>query len=262
LQYINANKLKYRNMSKKKRQQYILNKLQAYGRIHLLDISQELAVSDDTIRRDLQELDANGLLVKVHGGAIPKSGTPLEYAQRAKTDIDKKQIIAQKAVSLVVNHQVIYLDGGTTGVEVAKLLPKDLKATIITNSIPVAAVLCDHPTIELILLGGKVFKASQVSVGLTTLQAVAQVHADIFLLGVCSIHYERGVTVPDYEEAQLKKQMVDNSDKVIALASHSKLNTAEPYVICPYNRLDVMLLDQKTPDDLLQPYFQAGIEIF
>lgn len=248
-------------MLKEERLQIILKMLETNQRVTSLELSQILNVSDDTIRRDLNELDQNGLLLKVHGGAIPKSSTPYKLKERVNFAHEEKVILAQKSLEFFKDGQVIILDNGSTNMEVAKVIPLDMKLTIFTNSIPVAQILSEHPNVELFLLGGKVFKDAQTTYGHDVIEVLGQIRADLCLLGICSIHPEIGLTIPDYEECQSKRKMVEVSQKVIALVTADKIGTAENFVVCKYKDLDIMLTDGVLYETLPAEYRGKGVEI-
>ena len=148
-------------MLKEERQQLILNKLNANHRIYITALSRELNVSDDTLRRDLTEMEMNGLLTKVHGGAIPKSGIPHDFKGRLQTEIDKKREMAAKVIPFFKNGDVILIDGGTSNLEVIRQLPGHLYFTIDTNSFSIATKVMNYQNTELNVLGGTLLRRSQ-----------------------------------------------------------------------------------------------------
>ena len=127
-------------MLKEERQQYILNQINQNYRVYITTLSTELGVSDDTLRRDLIELDERGLLTKVHGGAVAKSGIPIEFTDRMNTGIEEKQQIASKVIPLFRSGDVLLIDGGTSNLEVARRLPTDMELTVYTNSFPIRSI--------------------------------------------------------------------------------------------------------------------------
>src|SRR5579859_5087370 len=147
------------------RRQYILNVLRRDGKVVAKQLSEELQLSEDTIRRDLRDLDGEGLLQRVHGGALPCAPATPTFKVRQEQLSQARLAIAQKAAQLVHDGQVVILDGGTTNVQVARHLSPDLHATIITNSPPLAAALEEHPHVEVVMLGGHLYKHSLVTVG-------------------------------------------------------------------------------------------------
>jgi DeoR/GlpR family transcriptional regulator of sugar metabolism len=248
-------------MLREERLQIILKMLDTDQRVSSVQLSEVLNVSDDTIRRDLNELAENGLLKKVHGGAIPKSPSPYKLSERINILHEEKIILAQKAQQFFKDGQVIILDNGSTNMEVARLMSNDLKATVFTTSIPIAQILCEHPNIDLFMLGGKVFKDAQNTYGTEVVELLSKIRADIFLLGVCGIHHQIGVTMPDWGESVVKRKMTEISAKTIALVTADKLNTAENYVVCSYQQIDVMLTDNTITESQLVDYQDLGVEI-
>ena len=248
-------------MLREERLQIILKMLETDQRVSSVQLSEILNVSDDTIRRDLNELAENGLLKKVHGGAIPKSPSPYKLSERINIAHEEKLVLAQKAQQFFKNGQVIVLDNGSTNMEVAKLMSPNLKATVFTTSIPIAQILCEHPTIELFMLGGRVFKDAQNTYGTEVIELLSKIRADVFLLGVCGMHHKIGITMPDWEESVVKRRMVEISAKTIALVTADKLNTAENYVVCSYPQIDFMLTDTTISVEQLIDYQGLGVEV-
>ena len=135
------------------RKQHLLEVLRQSGQIVAKDLSEELGLSEDTIRRDLRELAAEGLLQRVHGGALPASPAMGDFAARLTVATDEKKAIGQAAAAMVHNGQVVILDGGTTAVQIARHFPPELKATVVTHSPTIAVELVSHRNIEVILIG-------------------------------------------------------------------------------------------------------------
>ncbi|GAP20548.1 DeoR/GlpR family DNA-binding transcription regulator [Leptolinea tardivitalis] len=248
-------------MLKEERQQIIMEKLRHEGKIVAVDLSAAINVSEDTIRRDLRDLADAGLIQRVHGGALLRSPAGASYKERQFMSSDAKMDIARAAVSLVQNRQVIILDGGTTTLEIARRLPIGLHATVVTNSPPIAVVLADYPDIQTVMVGGHILSPSLVTIGAATVEAFSNIHADLCMLGVCSLHPEMGVSTPDYEESLVKRIMVTNSAEVAALVTVDKLGTGAPYTVAPISDLTYIITEADTSDDMLQPYSAKGITI-
>jgi DeoR/GlpR family transcriptional regulator of sugar metabolism len=243
------------------RRQYILETLRRDGKIHATELSATLNVSEDTIRRDLRELAEAGLLQRVHGGALPSSPAAASYAARQHQAPTAKAAIAQAAAQLVRHGQVILLDGGTTTLLVAQRLPLNLRATVITNSPPIAVALAEHPQVEVIVVGGRLYKSSLVAIGAATVEALHAIRADICMLGVCSLHPEVGISVPDLEESHVKRAMIAGAAEVVALASSEKLGTAAPYVVGPLGELTHLVTERAVADEALAAYRAEGISV-
>jgi DeoR/GlpR family transcriptional regulator of sugar metabolism len=249
------------NIMKEERLQLILEHLSRDRKVLLSELSGLLHVSEDTIRRDIKILSDRGLLKAVRGGAVAHSPIPHHYRAREKYEVSQKKIIALKALNFIKEGQVVLFDGGTSTLAVAENIPADMKITVVTNSFPVANALEDHPSVEVIFAGGRLYKTSFTTVGFETMQTFKNIHADLCLLGVCSIHPEIGFTSMDYEDAQIKKTMVNMSKRTIALATLEKTGTAEPYFVCPIADIDTIITDELPDHEKLKVYKDAGISI-
>lgn len=247
-------------MLKEERQNRILTHLRSDGRVVAGDLSRRLAISDDTIRRDLRDLEEAGLLQRVHGGALPRSTTIPEYTARVGQSTAVKDALADAAIRLLSPGQVVFLDGGTTIRILAERLPVDLPLTVVTHSIPAMAALAEKPNIDLIMLGGRLFRSSQVAVGAETVDALRRIRADICMLGVASVHPEIGLTVFDHDECQVKRAMVECADRLIVLADEDKLNKVAPYIVAPAARAHYLVTEPNVPEAILAPYRALGIQ--
>lgn len=243
------------------RRALILDRLRVQGRVLAADLSDELDVSSDTIRRDLRELDALGMLRRVHGGALPRHGDATPFATRARRAPEAKASIARRAAACVSDGQVVVLDGGTTTLELARALRDDLRASVITTSPPIALALADHPGLEVTVIGGTLRPDSLVTVGAAAVEALRVVRADLVFLGVCGLHPEIGVTTNDIEERHVKAAMIDGAAEVVALADHDKLGTAMPAVVAPMSAVTQLVTDADVDDRALDPYRRLGIEV-
>jgi len=243
------------------RRQYILDVLKREGRIVAQRLSAELGVSEDTIRRDLRDMAREGLLQRVHGGALPRSPALVSYRVREQRISAEKIAVAQLAASLIQEGMVVFLGSGTTNVQVAEHLPRDLRATLITNSPPAAMALAELSDVEVILIGGRLYKHSIVTVGSEAVDAVRRIRADLCLLGVCSLHPEVGISIQDIDEAHLQRAMIANSAEVAALATAEKLGTAAPYIVGSLSDLNYLITDDSLPIESLEPYRAFNITI-
>ncbi len=227
-------------MQKAERFQIILELLKEKQQLNTLGLSIRLDVSDDTIRRDLTELEEQGLLVKVHGGAISRSLIPLPIQERLSIEQEAKVKLAKRAVCHIKRGQVIIMDGGSTNLEVARLLPDDLEVEVFTNSLPLATLLCNHPYAKVYFFGGNLFKPSQVSLGASVIEQLAPIRADLFFMGVAAIHQQFGATVPNYEEALIKRKMLAKSQAVVVMATKQKEQVVEKFKVCDLSDINYL----------------------
>lgn len=244
------------------RRRSIMRILQRDGQVLASELSKTMHVSEDTIRRDLRELAASGVLQRVHGGALPPSLATIEsFTMRQQQEPATKAAIAQAAVRLIRQDQVIILDGGTTPLQVAHHLPRDLRATVITHSLPIALALAEYPSIEVVIIGGKLYKREQIAVGAATIEAFHNIRADLCFLGITCLHPEIGISTLDLEESYVKRAMIKCAAEVVALASAEKLGTAAPYIFGPLSDLTHLVTERSVSDETLQPYRAQGVSI-
>jgi DeoR/GlpR family transcriptional regulator of sugar metabolism len=248
-------------MLKGARHDHILELLRRNGRVVASELAAALGVSDDTVRRDLSDLAEAGVLHRVHGGALPTSPALAPYSARERQAPEAKRAIARVAAALVRDGQLVFMDGGTTARLTAAQLPAELKATVVTHSPTTADVLMDHPNVEIVLLGGRVFKASRVAVGAATVDAVRSIRADMYLLGVNGLHHEAGISTTDLEEALVKRAMIANAAEVVALVSSEKLGTGARYIVAPASQLTHLVTERAAPDDLVAPFERLGVTV-
>ncbi|WP_263377575.1 DeoR/GlpR family DNA-binding transcription regulator [Granulicella paludicola] len=243
------------------RKQQILAILKENGQVVAKDVSRSMGVSEDTIRRDLRELAQDGLLQRVHGGALPASPALADFAGREQLRHEGKIAIGIAAATMIQSGQVVILDGGTTSREIARHLPLDLKATIVTHSPTIALELVDHGGLEVILIGGRFFKHSVVAVGAAAIEAISHIHADTFFMGVTGIHPKTGLTTGDYEEAAVKRALSRASAETLVLASAEKLNAASPYEVVGLEDVNGIITERTVEEELVRPYAERGITI-
>lgn len=252
--------MRLKAMLKKERQAYILHNINLHNRLLVGDLSIEIKVSEDTIRRDLQELSDHGKLIKVHGGALSKSFHN-SFNSASIYSIESKKIIAQKAASIIKDGMFVHTTGGTTIIEMAKALPESLHATFITGSVPAAFEYMHHPNIEIILIGDKLSKSSQITVGGSAIASIKDIRADLCILGINAFDLQHGLTDNDWDIVQVKKAMIESSEKLVLLTISEKLNTSQRIRICETKEVDILITELAPTSDTLSQFFKAGIEV-
>jgi DeoR/GlpR family transcriptional regulator of sugar metabolism len=225
------------------RRELLLDRLHRDGKVIAREIAQELCISEDSIRRDLRDLAAAGHCQRVYGGAVPVSRALMGYRSRTGVEPESKQRIASCAAQLIKPGDRVIFDGGTTTLAVARTLAPDLQATVVTHSPTIAAALVDHPTIEILLLGGRIYKHSAVACGAATAEAARTITADLFLLGVTGVHAEHGLTTGDPEEAAMKRILSSRAADTYVLASTEKIGAVSPYKVLDLEAITAILTD-------------------
>lgn len=243
------------------RKQHILTVLKRDGQVIAKVLSEELGLSEDTIRRDLRELARDGLLQRVHGGALPASPAVADFAGRTQIAPTAKVAIGRAAANMVQPGQVVMVDGGTTALQLARHLPLALEATIVTHSPTIAVELINHPRLEVIIIGGKLFKHSVVAIGAAAIETIGRIRADIYFMGATGIHLKAGVTTGDLEESYVKRAMSQSAAETILLASAEKLNAASPYLIVPLEELSGIITEKNVSEEVTKPLSDLGITV-
>lgn len=248
-------------MLKRERQAYIVHQVNLHNKVLSTDLSEEINVSEDTIRRDLQELDKKGKLIKVHGGALSHSFSNINYPSKKIYAQNNKKIIAKKAVGLIRDGMFVLTGGGTTVVELARALPLTLSATFISGSIPAIVEFMNHPNADVFVVGDKLSRNSKITLGAEAVSRINSLKPDICFLGINAINIEDGVTDNDWDVVQLKQAMIESAQKVVCLTISEKINSMQPIHVCGLDKIDILITELSKEDPLLQPYIAAGITV-
>lgn len=248
-------------MLKRERQAYIVNQVNLHNKVLSNALSTEIEVSEDTIRRDLMELNQKGKLIKVHGGALSHSFSDINYPYKKVYAQNNKKIIAQKAADLIKDGMFILTGGGTTIIELARALPLTLSATFISGSIPAIVEYMHHPNIEVIVIGDKLSKSSKITLGTDATARINTLKPDICFLGINAIDIQHGITDSDWDVVQLKQSMIKSSQKVVCLTISEKINTIQPIHVCDLFKIDILITELPGNHPMLQPFVAAGITV-
>ncbi|MGI4789363.1 MAG: DeoR/GlpR family DNA-binding transcription regulator [Janthinobacterium lividum] len=246
-------------MFKEERRRNILATLERERKVIASELSEALQISGDTVRRDLNEMAATGLLKRVHGGALPPAPTLIPYRVREQESNAAKAAIAAACVGLLRSGQVIIIDSGTTALRIAQELPLDLEVTVVTNSVPVLDTLSSHPRVEVIGIGGSLFKDIRCTVGAQAVSEFRAINADVCILGLNAIHPEVGLCVLEHESMLVKTAMIQGARQVVAVTASDKLGTIGPFVFGPLSALTHLVTDSNASEETLAPYHNAGI---
>jgi DeoR/GlpR family transcriptional regulator of sugar metabolism len=248
-------------MLKKERQEFILHQLNLHNKILCADLSNKMGVSDDTIRRDLQELALEDKLIKVHGGALSKS-FHTAFDRKMVYNLEDKHIIAQKTAALVQSGMYILTSGGTSILEFAKSLDSNLNATFFTCSINAAIEFAHHPSIEVVMIGDKVSKDSMLTTGASAVQTIESIQADLCILGINSLDTQFGLSENDWEVVQIKKAMIKASKKTICIGISEKLNSQQKIKVANLDEIDILITELDPNHPTLLPFKHKGLTIY
>jgi DeoR/GlpR family transcriptional regulator of sugar metabolism len=234
------------------RRRQIVGAVEKDGRVLASEMATLFATSEDTIRRDLRDLDAAGLLRRVHGGAIRRITTEQNFRRRETISSDRKASLAQAALGLIREGDVILIDAASTNLVIARTLADGLAATIITNSPPIAAALGEFRRTEVVMLSGSVVPENGAVGGARTLRDLAELHADICFVGACSVEAGRGLGASLADEAVIKKAMIEVSGRIATTVLNDRLLSAAPFRFAPLNALDYLIVEADAPQEALR----------
>lgn len=227
------------------RHRNIIKHLEENQIVKVTELSKSLNVTEETIRRDLEKLETKNKLKRTHGGAVPledRDDDEIPFSDRKILYKKEKLEVAIKAVSLVVEKDIIFLDASTTALYLSRLLP-NIELTILTNSMSVAIELAKKPKVKVILTGGTVSENSLSLVGPTAIRSIEHFHVDKTFFSCKGFDKEWGVSDSNEQQANVKRRIIKNSDEVILLIDHSKLGQKSFANIDDKKVLDYIVVD-------------------
>ena len=248
-------------MLKEDRQKQIMNLMYSEGQVSVTSLAEHFNISCDTIRRDLLDLEKQQILKRVYGGAIPFKVPQPPIYQRRSFEKNEKYEIAKKALSLIRPDSFIAIDGGTTNVMFASMLPQSISLCVATNSFPVATELRRRPRIKLIFIGGHCTQDAETTIGTSTLHQIDAYHFDQCFLGTYVINDNQGAFLPlsEEDESFVKRSFADHSDEVNIMCSSSKFDRSAPFCFCPLTQIDRIICELPCVDAELQQRYQRKI---
>jgi len=248
-------------MLKEERQRTILNEVELHNRVQLTDIAEILDVSIDTVRRDVKELDADNKLRKVHGGAVSLGFIGSSTRSGNVYELERKIKIAEKAVTLLKDGAVIFIDGGTTCMELARLMPPHIPLTCFTLSLPVAMELLTKPNVSVIFVGGEISKDAQISIGASAIHYLSDIRLDYSFIGTGYVDSVYGLTEFDWDIVQVKKAVIKSSKKTVLLSISEKLNSQHRYKTCDINAINTLITELEPDNSLLNLFRNHDLRI-
>jgi DeoR/GlpR family transcriptional regulator of sugar metabolism len=249
------------NLLPDERHRIIRKRLSLGERVLAAEMARELGASEDTIRRDLRELASLGVCQRVYGGALPVSPASGSFRIRQRQNLRSKVALAQAAATIIAADQVIFLDAGTTNLEIARALPNHAKLTVATNSPATAMELISRSNIKLVMIGGLVDPDSGAALGARAIRDVQSISIDLLFLGGCAVSDQAGVRAFIFEDAEFKQALVGTSRAVAVAATTEKLGTTAPFHVALSSDLDLLIVEADAPAEQLQAFRRAGVRI-
>ncbi len=246
----------------------ILRELRQTGSVSVEALRDKFEISLATVRRDLQGMEKDGLLRRTHGGAVLLEPLIYEafrhdrsFQDQVGSFAEEKQRIAESAASLVSPGDTIALTAGTTTTEVVRHLRRISGITVVTNTVNVAMELSNRKDIDVYVTGGHLRGDWFSLVGPTAIAAVSGVFVDVVFLGANGVDAEHGLTCFSSDEAEINQSMVRQAKQKIAVADHSKLGIVAKWLICPCEKLDILITDSGATREMIAPFLDRGVNV-
>jgi DeoR/GlpR family transcriptional regulator of sugar metabolism len=244
----------------RERQEQIWERLRQRGRVIAADLAIEFRVSEDSIRRDLRELAAQGLCKRVYGGALLMTRTA-PIAERRGEQVERKRSLAALAASLVSPGQILFIDAGSTNSAIAAALPEGSHLTVVTNAPDVALALIGRRGFEVLSIGGRIDPQLGGAVGSMALRQVQGIRADLCFPGVCAVDAQTGLWTLDPEEMMLKRMMIEASGETVLVATREKLIAAATHHTAPVESITHLVVERGTEAAIIEAWKAAGTSV-
>lgn len=251
-------------MFAKERHKEIVKMVREERSIRVSALMKHFNVSFETVRRDLEFLEQQGYLTRVHGGAVFEevNSRDLSFTTRESKYLKEKQKIAEKATDYVIESQSIALDVSTTNTEFAKALKKRFtRLTVLTNSMIIASELSDMPEYTIIFAGGILRNQELCTIGDFAEDFITQFHIDTFFMSISGISLSKGLTDYGVGEVQVKKKLMEIAQNKIVLADSSKFGVVSLLNVCPFDQVNRIITDSTINTNVLEKYRSLGIDV-
>jgi DeoR/GlpR family transcriptional regulator of sugar metabolism len=251
------------SLSNVERQQLLLQRLANQQRIAVAEICEQFSVSEATARRDLEQLAEQGLLQRVHGGAIAirRASPELPILERNQEQSTEKSRIGKAAAALIADGETVFLGSGTTVLEVAKNLRERRNLTAITNSLPVINTLANLPQNSVVVVGGMLRDSELSFIGHITEQALAEVRADKVVMGTRALDLEHGLTNDYLPETLTDRAILRCGREIIIVADHTKLGCVSAAFLAPLSSIHKVVTDQDADLEFINALQEKGIQV-
>jgi DeoR/GlpR family transcriptional regulator of sugar metabolism len=243
------------------RQKEILERIRNDGRVLATDLAQEFQTSEDTIRRALRDLAAQGLCTRVYGGALAMSPASGSALQRRKESTDRKLALGKKMASMVRPGQLLFIDAGSTNLAAARSLPEGIGATVATHDPTIASVLASRTDLTLITIGGQVNPLIGAAVDGQALRVILGMRPDLLFLGLCALDADNGIAAFHNEDAQMKRSLIEQSGSVAMAVLNEKLSASAPFHVSTIDAVADLVVEADAPRRLISTFKSRGVRI-
>jgi DeoR/GlpR family transcriptional regulator of sugar metabolism len=250
-----------RDLMPAERQKEILERIRKDGRVLATDLAREFSTSEDTIRRALRDLAAQGLCARVYGGALAISPASETILQRRREAVDRKLALGQKMASIIRPGQFVFIDAGSTNLAVARSLPRSIGLTVATHDPTIAAVLAERADVTLITIGGQVNPLIGAAVDGRALRQVVELRPDLLLLGICAIDADDGLAAFHSEDALMKAALLETSASVAIAVLNQKLSASAPFQVGEVDVVADLVVEADAPKQVVSDFESRGMRV-
>jgi DeoR/GlpR family transcriptional regulator of sugar metabolism len=243
------------------RQQIILGRLTRDGQVNASILAKEFSTSEDTIRRDLRDLAAQGLCQRVYGGAVLLSAASTPITVRASETYARKEALGRGMSKLLHVGQFIFIDGGSTNLAFARTIPPGLQLTVATHDPSIAASLVGKNGIDLIVVGGSIHPQIGAALGGRAMQEILGMRPDLLILGLCSLHADQGIGAFNSEDAHMKSVLIERAGSVAVGLLNEKLRSAAAYTVAPINSISDVVVEADAPVSATSILAHQGLRV-
>jgi DeoR family fructose operon transcriptional repressor len=250
-------------MYAEERHRRIAERARGEGRVEVAEVATWLGVSTETVRRDLSALEGQGVLRRTHGGAVPVERLVVEpeVAERMSAMSEEKRRIAKAALRFLPRRGSVLMDAGTTTAALAELLPAGRELTVVTNSLPIAGLLAQQPSVEVIMAGGRVRARTLAAVDDLAVRFLHDFVPDMAFIGTNGLTVQRGATTPEASEAAAKRAMIRTARRAVLLTDHTKVGQEHFARFADLGEIDVLVTDSGLEAEAAEAFEEAGVEV-
>ncbi|MCD1635521.1 DeoR/GlpR family DNA-binding transcription regulator [Martelella mediterranea] len=245
----------------RERQDIILGRLKASGRVLAADLAAEFKVSEDTIRRDLRDLAARGLCERVYGGALPIAPARGTLGHRKSRDAGEKEMLGRMLAAQIEDGMTVFFDASSTNIAAARALAEDRAVTVVTNAPAIATVFDGRESQTVIMIGGMIHPEVGGAIGARAIAELERFHFDLCLIGACGLDIEAGLTCFHYDDALFKREIALHARRVITAVTADKLETRAPCSVIALEALDGLVTSPGLKPESRAALLQAGVNL-
>ncbi len=250
-------------MHQEKRKKLVLDLLNEKEAISVQDVVKRCGVSEITIRRDLLDLEAKGMIIRTHGGAVKTLAVDhlFTYDQRFNRNRENKEAICREASRYIRDNDILFIDCGTTLIHLTRYIPKFTGVTVITNSLPVVSELINFPQVKLVMVGGEAVSERKAIYGPMAERNISRYHATKAFVGADGVTLAKGLSSFDEKESAITFKMIGNADEAYLLCDSSKIGKDSYITFAPLSEVDCLITDKDLEEGLFNTFREQDVNI-